>query len=239
MWPNDADGNAIRAALGPLLEQGRLHDRRPGRLHRRHQRLLVADRQVQGRTSARSSTRSRSRRTSRRSGSRPRSRATSRRSRRSPRPACSRRRSRRSARSASTWPARAYWTPTYPYTSSLTNIVVEGRSATATRPRPASSGTSSSARAWPCSTSPPRRSRRPPTPRTRRRWPRRSARSTRRPRSATSQWGKGPNANVVATPIIGGQWVAAGGSKYPLDFVMCENSSDPNVPVAAKLKPYA
>src|SRR4030095_1360254 len=23
------------------------------------------------------------------------------------------------------------------------------------------------------------------------------------------QWGKGPNANVVATPIIGGQWVAA------------------------------
>jgi branched-chain amino acid transport system substrate-binding protein len=50
------------------------------------------------------------------------------------------------------------------------------------------------------------------------------------------QWGKGPNANVVATPIIGGQWVA--GSKYKLDFVLCENSSDPNVPVAAQLKPY-
>ena len=54
------------------------------------------------------------------------------------------------------------------------------------------------------------------------------------------QWGKGPNANVVATPIIGGQWVsAASGSKYPLDFVLCENSADPNVPVAAQLKPYA
>jgi branched-chain amino acid transport system substrate-binding protein len=43
---------------------------------------------------------------------------------------------------------------------------------------------------------------------------------------------------VVATPIIGGQWVAATG-KYPLEFVLCENSSDPNVPVAAQLKPYA
>jgi branched-chain amino acid transport system substrate-binding protein len=54
------------------------------------------------------------------------------------------------------------------------------------------------------------------------------------------QWGKGPNANVVATPIIGGQWVAAeAGSKYKLDFVLCENSSDPNVPIAAKLKAYS
>ena len=51
-------------------------------------------------------------------------------------------------------------------------------------------------------------------------------------------WGKGPVPNVVATPIIGGQWVASSGGKYPLDFVVCENSSDPNVPIAAKLKPY-
>jgi branched-chain amino acid transport system substrate-binding protein len=42
----------------------------------------------------------------------------------------------------------------------------------------------------------------------------------------------------VATPILGGQWVSASG-KYPLDFIICENSSDPNVPVAAQLKPYA
>lgn len=53
-------------------------------------------------------------------------------------------------------------------------------------------------------------------------------------------WGKGPVANVVATPIVGGQWVAApAGSKYKLEFVICESSSDPNVPVAAKLQPYA
>jgi branched-chain amino acid transport system substrate-binding protein len=53
------------------------------------------------------------------------------------------------------------------------------------------------------------------------------------------QWGKGPNASVVTTPIIGGQWVpAAAGSKYKLDFVLCENAADPNVPVAAALKPY-
>ncbi len=44
-------------------------------------------------------------------------------------------------------------------------------------------------------------------------------------------------ANVVATPIIGGQWIK-GTDKYPLNFVVCENSSDPNVPIAAKLQPY-
>jgi len=52
-------------------------------------------------------------------------------------------------------------------------------------------------------------------------------------------WTKGPVANVVATPIIGGQWVAASGGKYKLEFVICENSSDPNVPVAGKLAAYA
>ncbi|MCL9763005.1 ABC transporter substrate-binding protein [Frankia sp. AiPa1] len=52
------------------------------------------------------------------------------------------------------------------------------------------------------------------------------------------QWGKGPNGNVVATPILGGQWTAAKSGKYPLDFVLCESSSDPNVPVAAQLQPY-
>jgi branched-chain amino acid transport system substrate-binding protein len=54
----------------------------------------------------------------------------------------------------------------------------------------------------------------------------------------TLAWGKGPNESVVATPIIGGQWVK-GTSSYPLDFVICENSADPNVPVAAKLIPYS
>ncbi|GAA4707606.1 ABC transporter substrate-binding protein [Phytohabitans rumicis] len=53
------------------------------------------------------------------------------------------------------------------------------------------------------------------------------------------QWGKGPNANVVTTPILGGQWIASTDAKYTVEFVICENSSDPNVPVAGQLKPYA
>lgn len=53
-------------------------------------------------------------------------------------------------------------------------------------------------------------------------------------------WGKGPVAGVVATPIVGGQWMPApAGSKFKLEFVICENSSDPRIPVAAKLQPYA
>ena len=45
---------------------------------------------------------------------------------------------------------------------------------------------------------------------------------------------------LLATPIIGGQWVAApAGSKYKLEFVLCENSSDPKIPIASKLQPYA
>jgi branched-chain amino acid transport system substrate-binding protein len=50
------------------------------------------------------------------------------------------------------------------------------------------------------------------------------------------RWGSGPVANVVATPIPGGQWVK--GTKYALDFVICENSADPNIPVGGKLAPY-
>jgi branched-chain amino acid transport system substrate-binding protein len=53
-------------------------------------------------------------------------------------------------------------------------------------------------------------------------------------------WGKGPVPNVVTTPIIGGQWVKSKpGSKFKLDFVLCEHSADPHVPIAAHLKPYA
>jgi len=52
-------------------------------------------------------------------------------------------------------------------------------------------------------------------------------------------WGTGPVANVVTTPIIGGQWnPAPAGSHYKLSFVVCENANDPKVPVAAKLQPY-
>lgn len=49
----------------------------------------------------------------------------------------------------------------------------------------------------------------------------------------------GPVPNVSVTPIIGSQWVkAASGSKYKLDLVITDNAPDPNVPVAAQLKPY-
>jgi branched-chain amino acid transport system substrate-binding protein len=43
--------------------------------------------------------------------------------------------------------------------------------------------------------------------------------------------------NVVATPIIGGQW-KQNVSTWPVDFVICENSSDANVPIASTLQPY-
>ena len=46
-----------------------------------------------------------------------------------------------------------------------------------------------------------------------------------------------PIPNVQTTPIIGGQW-RKGASKWPIDFVICENSSDPNVPIASTLQPY-
>ena len=46
-----------------------------------------------------------------------------------------------------------------------------------------------------------------------------------------------PVPNVVATPIIGGQW-KPNVSKWPVDFVICENSSDSNVPIASTLQPY-
>ena len=55
-------------------------------------------------------------------------------------------------------------------------------------------------------------------------------------------WGvggaKNPFPNVFVTPIIGGQWVKTKG-KFPLDFVLCEHSTDPKVPIQAHLKPYA
>jgi branched-chain amino acid transport system substrate-binding protein len=49
----------------------------------------------------------------------------------------------------------------------------------------------------------------------------------------------GPVANVSPGPIIGTQWVKApAGSKFALDYVVTEHATDPNVPVAAKLIAY-
>ena len=50
----------------------------------------------------------------------------------------------------------------------------------------------------------------------------------------------GPFPNISPGPIIGTQWVKAPeGSKFPLDYVVTENATDPNVPVGAKLLPYS
>jgi branched-chain amino acid transport system substrate-binding protein len=52
-------------------------------------------------------------------------------------------------------------------------------------------------------------------------------------------FGKGPVPNVSAMPIIGTQWVKApAGSKFKFDYVITENATDPNVPVGAKLLPF-
>ena len=50
----------------------------------------------------------------------------------------------------------------------------------------------------------------------------------------------GPVPNVSPGPIIGTQWVKAPpGSRYKLDYVVTEHATDPNVPVGAKLLPYS
>jgi branched-chain amino acid transport system substrate-binding protein len=51
------------------------------------------------------------------------------------------------------------------------------------------------------------------------------------------EWGKGPVPPVVVTPILGGQWVK--GSEHPVEFVLCSNAADPNVKTQATLEPYA
>lgn len=51
------------------------------------------------------------------------------------------------------------------------------------------------------------------------------------------EWGKGPVENVVSGPMVGGQWVK--GDEHPFDFVVCDNATDRNVPREATLKPYA
>jgi len=51
-------------------------------------------------------------------------------------------------------------------------------------------------------------------------------------------WTKGPVPNVVQTPIPGGQWIKAPAGPFRLQWVFCEHSDDHNVPIQAKLKPY-
>jgi branched-chain amino acid transport system substrate-binding protein len=49
----------------------------------------------------------------------------------------------------------------------------------------------------------------------------------------------GPFPNISPGPIIGGQWVKAkAGSKFKLDLVITEHATDPNVPIETKLVAY-
>lgn len=51
---------------------------------------------------------------------------------------------------------------------------------------------------------------------------------------------KGPVANVSPTNMIGAQWVkAAPGSKFKYDYVLTENAADASVPVARKVVPFS
>lgn len=51
------------------------------------------------------------------------------------------------------------------------------------------------------------------------------------------EWGKFAIANVVPVNCFDGQWVK--GTKWPREWICVDNSSDPNVKVQAKLLPYA
>jgi branched-chain amino acid transport system substrate-binding protein len=56
----------------------------------------------------------------------------------------------------------------------------------------------------------------------------------------TVDFTSGPFPNVSPTSIIGDQWIKAKpGSKYKFDAVITENSNDPKVPVSSKLIPYS
>lgn len=50
-------------------------------------------------------------------------------------------------------------------------------------------------------------------------------------------WTTGPVKNVVTTPLVNCQWLKGSG-KYPLDLTVIDNAADKKVPVAAKMKPY-
>lgn len=62
--------------------------------------------------------------------------------------------------------------------------------------------------------------------------------------NATSMVGQvdftsGPFNNIAVVPILGCQWVKApAGSKYKFDFLTCDNVDDPKVPIQSKLVPY-
>ena len=236
MWPNDADGNAIRAALGPLLEKAGYTIVDPGayedgttdysaqiaKFKRRGLRDLqhlpdparLRDVLAPGRAAgADQADQDRPDRQDR------------------PVPLAG-----RGARRARLQPReRRLLAPDVPV-----HVVAHRASRTrssppATRRRPASSGTSSSApslalfdvgvAALKASGEPEGQGGGRERDEDARRSPRRSGISTgARARCRTSS----------QTPIIGGQWVKAKSGKFKFDLVFCEHSDDPNVPIAGQ-----
>jgi len=52
------------------------------------------------------------------------------------------------------------------------------------------------------------------------------------------EWGTFPVPNVVPTVLVNGQWVKGTGN-WPLDWVCVDNTEDPNIPTSAKLVPFS
>jgi branched-chain amino acid transport system substrate-binding protein len=50
-------------------------------------------------------------------------------------------------------------------------------------------------------------------------------------------WTSGPVPNVAKTPLAGGQWRKITGGKYPYDLVIVSNAVDSKIPVAGKVEP--
>ena len=50
-------------------------------------------------------------------------------------------------------------------------------------------------------------------------------------------WNSGPVPNVAKTPLTGGQWRKVSGSKYPFDLVIVSNSLAPSIPTGGKVEP--
>ncbi|GAA0472713.1 ABC transporter substrate-binding protein [Actinoplanes capillaceus] len=235
MWPNDSDGNAIRASLGPMLEKSGYTIVDPGAYTNgsNDYSAQIAKFKAEGceifSTFPIPSDFATFWRQAAQQGFRP-----------------------KIAQAAKTglFPSQvealgdigagvasaAYWTPTYPYTSSLTGVssqaLGDGYQQAAGKQWTQQLGPSLALFDVAAAAL--------------------TAAGTPRDRDAVAaaiatlevetpvgrlKWGAGPNRNVVSTPILGGQWVPGSGA-YPLDFVLCENSSDPNVPVAGQLKRF-
>jgi len=50
-------------------------------------------------------------------------------------------------------------------------------------------------------------------------------------------WTSGPVPNVAKTPLVGGQWRASDGGEHPFDLVIVSNSEHPEIPTAGTVEP--